>query len=77
MDQFGRKRCQKKSKDVGYKLLLEFFEKKIVAHEWSAVENSFITDVCYAPDVLFWTVLYFKNIQYEPLKTEEVFYLPW
>ena len=28
IDQFGRKRCQKKRKDVGYKLIQEFFSKK-------------------------------------------------
>ena len=43
IDQFGRKRCQKKRKDVGYKLIKEFFQKKIVAHEQWAVKNSFIT----------------------------------
>ena len=31
--QFGRKRCQKKHKDVDYKLLSEFFQKYPVAHE--------------------------------------------
>ena len=41
IDQFARKRCQKKRKDVGYKLLLEFFQKYFVVHQQSAVENSF------------------------------------
>ena len=41
IDQLGRKRCQKKSKDVDYKLLQEFFQKYFVVHERSAVKNSF------------------------------------
>ena len=58
IDQFGRKMCQKKRKDVDYKLLLEFFQKIFVVHEQSAVEKSFSTYVCYAPDGLFWLNLY-------------------
>ena len=58
VDQFGRKRCQKKRKDVDYKLLKDFFQKYFVVHEQSAVENSFSTYVCYAPDGLFWLNLY-------------------
>ena len=54
IDQFERKRCQKKRKDVDYKLLYEFFQKYFAVHEQSAVENSFSTYVCYAPDGLFW-----------------------
>ena len=46
--------CQKKRKDVDYKLLKEFFQKYFVVHEQSAVENSFSTQVCYGPDGLFW-----------------------
>ena len=61
IDQFGRKRCQKKRKDVDYKLLLEFFQKYFVVHKQSAVENSFSTYVCYAPDGLFWLNLYFRK----------------
>ena len=30
-----------------------FFQKRFVVHEWSAVKNSFGTDVCYDPDGLF------------------------
>ena len=30
MDRFGRKRCQKKRKDVDYELQLEFFQKDIL-----------------------------------------------
>ena len=52
-DQFGRKRCQKKRKDVDYNLLLDFFQKYFVVHEQSAVKNTFSTYVCYAPDVFF------------------------
>ena len=57
-DHFGRKRCQKKHKDVDYKDLKEFFQKYFVVHEQSAVENSFSKYVCYAPDGLFWLNLY-------------------
>ena len=53
IDKFGRKRCQKKRKDVDYKLLLEFFQNYFAVHELSAVENSFSTYVCYAPKVYF------------------------
>ena len=58
IDQFGRKRCQKKRKDVDYNLLLEFFQKYFVVHEQLAAKNSFSTFVCYAPDGLFWLNLY-------------------
>ena len=54
IDQFRRKMCQKKRKDIDYKLLKEFIQKYFVVHEQSAVENSFCTYVCYAPDGLFW-----------------------
>ena len=54
IDQFGRKRCQKKPKDVDYKLRLEFIQKYFVAHLQSPVKNSSSTSVCYAPDGLFW-----------------------
>ena len=40
---FGHKRCQKKRKDVNYKLLQEFFQKSLVVHEQSAVKNSVST----------------------------------
>ena len=40
IDQFGRKKmCQKKRKDVDYKVLKDFFQKHFVAHEKSAVQN--------------------------------------
>ena len=35
IDQFGRKRCQKKRKYVDHKLLNEFFQKKIFYHTWT------------------------------------------
>ena len=54
INQFGRKRCQKKRKVVGYKLLQEFFQKYFVVHQRSGVKNSFSTYVYYAPDGLFW-----------------------
>ena len=40
IDQFWRKRCQMKRKDVDYKLLNEFFQRYFVVYEQSAVENS-------------------------------------
>ena len=58
--EFGRKRGQKKHKFMDYKLLLEFFQKYLIADERSAVKNSFSTYVCYTPDGLFWLNLYFK-----------------
>ena len=45
IDQFGRKRCQKKRKDVKYKILSEFTQKYFVAYERLAVKNSFSTYV--------------------------------
>ena len=42
IDQFGRKRCEKKRKDVNYKLL-EFFQKYFAVHKQLVVENSFST----------------------------------
>ena len=53
-DQFGRKRCLKKRKDVDYKLLKKYSQKYFVVHEQSAVKNLFSTYVCYTPDGLFW-----------------------
>ena len=53
IDQFGRKRCQKKRKDVDFKLLSEFYQKYFVVNEWLAVKNSASTYVCYDPDGLF------------------------
>ena len=58
IDQFVRKRCQKKRKDVDYKFLKEFFQKYFVLDEQSVVKNLFSTYVCYAPDGLFWLNLY-------------------
>ena len=39
IDQFGRKRCQKKGKDVDYKPLLEFFQKYFVVQitKWTNI----------------------------------------
>ena len=54
INQFWRKMCQKKRKDVDYKLLYKFFQKYFFVHEQSAVENSFSTYVCYDTDGLFW-----------------------
>ena len=61
IDQFGRKRCQNKRKDVGYKFLLNLFQWYFVVYKLWAVKNSVSTYVCYAPDSLFWTVLYVLN----------------
>ena len=38
INQFERKRCQKKRKYVTYQLLFEFFQKCFVVHEWLAVK---------------------------------------
>ena len=57
-DQFGRKRCQQKRKDVSYQLLSEFFQKYFVANEWSAIKNMFRTYVCSKIDSFFCEVLY-------------------
>ena len=47
IDQFGRKRGQKKHKDVDYKLLYEFFQNHFVAHEQSpAVFVQYIRMLC-------------------------------
>ena len=46
---------------MDYELLKEFFQKYFVLHEQSAVENSFSTYVCYAPDGLFWLNLYLDS----------------
>ena len=64
IDQFGRKRCQKKRKDVDYKLLKGFFQRKFVVQERSAVKKSFSTYVCHAPDGLFWLNLYLLKPPY-------------
>ena len=54
IDQFGRKRCQKKRKDLSYQLLQEFFQKYFVVHELWAGKNSFSTYfVCYTLDFYF------------------------
>ena len=58
IDKFGRKRCQKKRKDVDHTLQKKFIEKYFVVHEQSAIINSFSTYVFYAPDGLFWLNLY-------------------
>ena len=63
IDQFGHIRCQKKRKDVNYKLLYELFQKYFVLPEQSATENSFSTYVCYAPDGLFWLNLYVTDLE--------------
>ena len=41
VDQFERKRCPKKRKDVHYKLLSKYFQKYFVVHERSPVKYSF------------------------------------
>ena len=64
-DQFWRKGCQKKGKHVYYKLLLEFIQKYFVVKEQSALTNSFITYVCYAPDGFQWLHMY--TVLREPL----------
>ena len=43
IDQFGRKSCQKKHKDVSYQLQWELFQKYFVIHERSVVKNGLST----------------------------------
>ena len=62
IDQFWRKRCQKKRKDVNYKLIYNFFQKYFVVHERWAVKISVSTCVCYTPDGLFWWNLYLSIV---------------
>ena len=58
IDQFGRKRCQKKRKDVDYQLIKEFFQKYFVVHEWLMVKNSFSTYNVLHTYVMTWTVYF-------------------
>ena len=46
IDQFRRKRYQKKRKYVGYKFLHEFFQKYFVVHYRWPAKDSFSTYVC-------------------------------
>ena len=39
IDQYERKRCQKKRKDLSYQLLSDFFQKYFVVQERSGVKN--------------------------------------
>ena len=43
---------------------IRFFQKHICVHELQAIQNSFIKYVCYAPDALFWTVLYQRGFRF-------------
>ena len=47
-----------------------FFQKYFVAHEQSAVKNSFSTYLCYAPDGLFWLNLYMTSFPEVQLSSE-------
>ena len=68
IDQFGHKICQKKRKDVSYQLLLVFFLKYFVVHEWSAVKKSFITYVWSKVDVFYCDTVYSMHyFQEQPL----------
>ena len=59
LDAKGSKRRVKMWTTNSYKI----FSKNILlyVHEQSAVENSFSTYVCYAPDGLFWLNLYIQH----------------
>ena len=61
IDQFGRKWCKKKCKDLSYQLLREFFHKYFIVRELWACKNSFSTYVCYTLDVLFWWAVYVRH----------------
>ena len=45
IDQFGRKKCRKKRKDVDYELLGEFFQKYFFVHELWDVKDALSTYV--------------------------------
>ena len=62
IDQFRRKMCQKKRKDVSYQLLWEFFQKYFVLHELSAVKNLFSTGWGFENFLLLWSFITFKPI---------------
>ena len=53
IDQFGRKRCQKKRKEVSYEFISGSFQKYFVVHERSAVKDSFSTYVWSKVDSCF------------------------
>ena len=59
IDQFERKRCQKKREYVSYQLLWVFFLKHFIVHEWSAVKRLFNTSVWSKVDVFYCDRLYF------------------
>ena len=64
IDQFVRKRCQKKRKDLSYQLLLEFFQKYFILHERSAaVKNAFSTYVWSKVDFMFLQGIVHVNIR--------------
>ena len=49
IDQFGRKKCQKKRQDVDYELLRDFFQKYfVVQKQWYHwyVKDTFSTYIC-------------------------------
>ena len=71
IDQFGRKRGQKKRKDVDYNLLREVFQKYFVVNEQSAVKSSFSTCVRYEPDGLFWLNLWGSESKSEAFLGED------
>ena len=64
IDQFGRKRCQKKRKDVDFELLYEFFQKYFFIYELWDVKDAFSTYVCYVLKgfiLMVSTVIFFKS----------------
>ena len=63
IDQFGRKRCQKKRKDVSHQLLWQLLQKYFVVHERSAVKNSFSTYIWSKVDSCFCEAVYVPNTQ--------------
>ena len=69
--QFGRKRCQKKRKVLGYQSIRVFVKTFCFIWTAGAVKNSFIACVCYTPDGLFWKVLYVLKAPKGPLKGQK------
>ena len=68
LDPFGSKRCQKKCKDVDYKLLQDFFQKYFVVFGLLAVKNLFSIWYVFYPLVYFDWIFRYKMDAYFALK---------
>ena len=65
MDQFGRKRYQKKRKDIGYEIWQEVIQKYFVVHELWVDQYVFfllgLNQICYDTWIITRTVTSFGN----------------